>query len=59
MKQRKASDAYPNKIPMSFQSRNGVINRDAYTSHTLERQWATPFITEFQDGGLEPEVVIN
>ena len=25
----------------------------------FERQWATPFSTDYQDGGQEPEVVIN
>jgi len=36
---------------MSFESRNGVINQADYTY--FERQWATTFSTDYQDGGQE------
>jgi len=39
---------------MSFQRRNSVTNQAAYG-----RQWATPFSTEYHDGGQEQEVLIT
>jgi len=41
-----------------FQSRNGVTNQAAYT-YTLERQWVTPFSTEYHDDIQKPEVIIT
>jgi len=42
---------------MSFQSRIGAT-KQASCIRNLEQQWATPFSTEYQDVGQEPEVVI-